>query len=213
MMKSKRGYENSFAWIFAIIAGAMIIFLAIYAVTNFIGTFKNVKNSEAGLKIGTLLTPFETSIEEGKTNPIKTREETEINNICDDRGDFGIQRISVKITSNIGKEAPAGEKSSFKNKYLFSEKTIKGKEFYILPKPFDFPFKVGDLIMAWSNNQKYCFVIPPGSYPDVKGDVEGGNFGNVVNKTRPGECADDSLKVCFGGTTSGCNITVGRDIV
>jgi len=212
-MKDKRGYENSFAWIFAIIAGAIIIFLAIYAVTNLIGTFKNVRNSETGLEIGTLLTPFETSIIEGLTNPIKTREETEINNICNDNGDFGTQKISVKVISKIGREGFKGEESSFKNKYLFSEKVIKGKEFYILSKPLDFPFKIGDLIMAWSNNQEYCFVGLRNIYPDIEKDVGGWSSKNVVNVTAIGNCADDSIKVCFNSPERSCDIIVRNNEV
>lgn len=212
MINNKKGFENSFAWIFAIIAGAVIIFLAIYAVANFINLFKDAKNSKTALEIGSLLTPFETSLEEGKINSIKTREETEIYNNCNENGDFGIQKISVQISTEIGKDNSRGEESSFKNKYLFSEKFIKGKEFYILSKPFDFPYKIGDLIIAWSSKKKYCFVDLR-NYPEIKKDVESGSFGNVVNVTSAKNCLVGSVKVCFGGQSGECNITVEQNKV
>ncbi len=210
--KNKRGYENSFAWIFAIIAGATIIFLAIYAISNFIGMFKTLRGSESALEIGTLLTPFENSIEEGKLNIIKTREETEIYNDCVESGEFGTQKISVKVNSKIGKENIKGVPSGFKNRYLFSDDVLKGKEFYVLSKPFDFPFKIGDLIISWSKDKKYCFVDLR-NYQDVKKDVEGGNFGNVVNTTSTRACDEESIKVCFANPNNDCNIIVGNNKV
>ena len=49
----------------------------------------------------------------------------------------------------------------FENKYIFSDREVEGKKFYVFSKPFEFPFKVTDLIYMTSSLKKYCFVNAP----------------------------------------------------
>src|SRR3989338_153867 len=145
----KKGYEFSFAWIFAILTGATIIFLAIYFATQ-ISSLKRVEQqTEVGKEIGILLNPVETNLEQAKFVMITLRTETKIYNKCNSGiGNFGSQELSAKIKSGLGEEwtNDPGVASSFYNKYLFSNDEIYGKKiFYVLAKPFKFPFKPADL--------------------------------------------------------------------
>ncbi len=210
-MNNKKALEFGFEWIFAILIGGLVIFLAIYAATQFIDTWGNQKNSEVGKEIGILLTPFETGLETGKTNFITTREETTIFNDCSIEGEFGLQRISSAVSSGIGKNTGTpGAISTFKNRYLFSDTSLTGKEFYVLSKPFEFPFKVGDLIMVWSENQKYCFIQTPN---EIKKDIKELNLKNIYNvSTIRDPLCENATNVCFRESGE-CDIVVDSDRV
>ncbi len=207
-MRNKKGLEFGFEWIFAVLIGGLVIFLAVYAASKFIDTGNLQKGSEVGKEIGILLTPFETNLETGKTNYITTKEETTIYNDCNSAGDFGVQKISAGVKSGFGDNVVRpGAISTYKNRYLFSESSVTGKEFDVLSKPFEFPFKVGDLIIVWSEKQKYCFVD---AYPEVKEDIKGLGLKNILNVSSIRDCPADSRKVCFSGSANNrdCNITV-----
>jgi len=140
---NKKAYEFSFAWIFAIIIGAVIIFVAIYASTQLIDTSRFLGDTETAKQIGTLLSPLETTLESGKTSIIRTQAETRIFNECvSSRGTFGSQDISVSTSSGVGDVWPKtpGATSSFHNKYMFSSEIVQGEEFYAFSTPFKFPF-------------------------------------------------------------------------
>ena len=55
----KRGFlEISFSWLFGIIAGAIILALAIFAVTKIVNIGQSSTTAEAGSEIATLLIHF-----------------------------------------------------------------------------------------------------------------------------------------------------------
>lgn len=207
-MKNKRGFEFSFGWIFAIIVGAVILFLGIYAAMNLVKGTRNTSDTFAGKELGIILNPIETSTEDfNKPTPISFPVETRVYNTCDSMGNFGSQKISVATKSNLGKpwEKP-GIPSTFYNKYIFSASTIEGKSATLFAKPFNFPYKVADLVFMWSNNDSYCFVNAPDEMKEelLLGDVRGVNF-----TSSPTECKKGSKKICFSSLTgAGCNIEV-----
>ena len=69
-MRGKRGIEFSFAWIFAILVGAAILFIAIFAATRLVTTERAVGEAETAKQLGILLNPVETGIESGKISKI-----------------------------------------------------------------------------------------------------------------------------------------------
>ena len=205
-INNKRGLEMSFAWIFAIVVGAVIIFLAIYSTTRLIDTEKTTQNTEIGKEIGILLTPVETNLESGKAAIIKMPVETRIFNECKKlQGEvFGKQDISVSTKSNIGKEwESSGIASSFQNKYIFSGDVIEGKEFRIFTKPFEMPFKIADLTFIWSSNEEYCFINPT---REIERDILDLELQGMEIVEDISLCSVNSKKVCF--TRSGCDIDV-----
>ena len=62
-MINKKGIEFSFNWIFSIVVGIVVIFLAIYAANSFIKTERTLQDTETVQQLQTLLNPLQTSIE------------------------------------------------------------------------------------------------------------------------------------------------------
>lgn len=195
----KRGYlQISFAWLFAIIVGAVILFLAIYASTKLISTEQTSLDAKTGKEIGILLNPLETSFESSKSTYFTMPVETKIFNKCDKFGNFGEQIIQISQKS-FGKWTETNIDVSFENKYIFSDKEVEGKKFYIFTKPFDFPFKVSDLILLTSSKDIYCFT---GADEDIEEEISNANQANLLLEN----CPKNSIKVCFD--SNNCDVNV-----
>lgn len=197
-MSGKTGFQISFAWLFAIIVGIFILFLAIFMVTRLINLGQYEISTETEKKIGVLLNPLEIRFETGKTTLLNLGRETRIYGECDDYSLFGRQIISISQES-FGRWPEPAQGVSFKNKYIFSEKIAEGKNFYIFVKPFEFPFKVTDLIYLTSASDEYCFISPP---THIKDELETLNQGNILLN----DCSDKSIRVCFN--SEDCDIEV-----
>jgi hypothetical protein len=231
---NKKAYEFSFAWVFTVFIGAAVLFFAIYAATQLVDTKRAEEEAKTGKTIGILLTPVETNLEEARSSTIKVREETRIFNECGSFPDssnnyFGSQRISASVRSRIAEEwnALPGAENTFHNKYLFSDGAtppdlidenihfIQGdNEFYVFSKPLNLPFKIGDLIMLWSDQQHYCFVNPHFTIIEDIEDLglEDKNI-EVITSNDPTDCTtyseEEIKKVCFDiPPYTGCYIKV-----
>jgi len=203
-MKYKKAYlQISFAWLFAIIVGAFILFLAIYATVKLIGTEQTIQDARTGKEIGILLNPLETSFETGKSTSFTLPVETRIYNKCNNKGMFGEQVIQISQKS-FNKWTETDIEVSFSNKYIFSEEYVEGKKFYVFSKPFEFPFKVSDLIYMSSSSKEYCFIDAPGN---IKEEIEDLRQKNLLLEN----CSKNSIKVCFVGG-SNCDINVNYNI-
>jgi len=203
---NKKAFEFSFGWLFALLIGAFILFLAIYLAMNLADNLRLQKETEVGKDIGIILSPVETTLEEGKNTPVTVKQETIIQNDCLTSGDFGTQLISTKIKSGVGDEWRSGEsaKSSFHNKYLFSTQEVYAKnKFYLISKPFEFPFKIADLIILWSNEpNKYCFVNFTGRFGFVESTISKLGM-DVLQVPDKDDCPSGSIRVC--PPDKGCN--------
>jgi len=201
---NKKGFEMNFAWIFAIIAGIAILFLAIYATSQFIKTRRYEIDAQTSAKLAILLDPLETSLEAGKRSLISFSDETRIyNDRCRDYGNFGSQEIGVSISPGIGEkwQNPAYVEP-IHNKYIFSQDIEQSKEFYVFTKPFKMPFKVSDLIFF--SGTEYCFVDAP---DDIEDELRGLGIRNVNFTNNKQECGEEDEKVCFSNYV-GCDISV-----
>ncbi len=195
---NKKGLEFSFTWLFAVIIGATILILAIYAATKLIGTSETQTSTATAKEIGVLLNPLETSFEDSTSTSFSINTETRIYNICDNSSNFGSQGIQTAQKS-FGKWSGAGIKVSFQNKYIFSNGIEEGKKFYVFSKPFDFPFKTADLIYLSSAKKIYCFTGMPDEIEEELTELKQGNF-------FVGNCSSlDAVKVC---PEVGCDIRV-----
>jgi hypothetical protein len=209
--KNKKGQINMpFSWIFAIIVGVFIIFLAIYAATRVIDTGQQTTTAQTGQQIGVLLNPLETSFQEGQVTGLSIPVDTRINNTCGlptSRDIFGSQGISL-YQKSFGQWSKTDTEAKFENKYIFSEELIEGKNFIIFSKPFEFPFKVADLVYLTSLNKKYCFIGPPN---DIEDELSALQPENIFLE----DCPGDSINVCFGSQQVNCdiNVNIGLDIV
>ena len=200
MRINKKGFEFSFAWLFAILVGAVILFLAIYAVTKIIDTGGEASSAKTGKEIGVLLNPLETGFESGKTTELIMPVETIIYNECNPNGNFGKQivRISQK---NFGKWSETNINVGFSNKYIFSKEDTEGKNFFIFSKPFEFPFKVSDLIYLTSSEDNYCFIDAP---DEIKEEINESGQENLHTEN----CPEEGIKICFSSSEPECEIKV-----
>jgi hypothetical protein len=210
MAGNKKG-EFNFVWIFAIIAGAAILILAIYGALRLGDTSRYEADTEVAKKIEILTNPLQAGFAEGSFGKITFTSKTRINNYC--YGDeLGKSVISVSTHSRVGEEwKPAGGEISIHNKYIFSELAGDGaEEYYVFSKPFEFPFKVSDLVFLIDSNDKYCFVSPP---QEVEDEILGLNIPNidVNNCTDTDGDYEDVIEICFG--SSNCDISVYGDNV
>lgn len=204
--RGKRGaLEISFGWLFAIIAGIVIIALAIFFVTKFVNLQQTTMGAETGKEIGILLNPLETSFETAKTTKFTIPTETIIHNICQSDVSFGSQRIMLS-QKNLGKWTDTNVQVSFENKYIFSDADIQGNDFYVFSKPFEFPFKVADLIYLTSSLKEYCFVNSPA---EIDEELSNLNQTNIFTDN----CPENSIRVCFGAQNCDINVDYGSRYV
>lgn len=194
----KKGLEFNFAWLFAIIAGAVILFLAIYSVVNIVGTERYKLDTITAKQLSIIFEPMETGLASGKSSVADLRENTRIYDTCYADGYFGKQKISLATQSSIGKkwQEPGGE-ISIPNKYIFSGSMEEGKRVYLLSKSFEMPWKISEIIFL--TTKQYCFVNAP---EEIIDEVTGLNLGNVKVEN----CTGKETKVCFG--SGNCEIKV-----
>ena len=206
-MKNKKGIEFGFSWIFAIIAGTVILFSAIYVTTQLIDTERKVGDTFVASELTNILNPIETNLEDSKYALIEFVDDTRVFNECSTIGVFGKQQISTASKIGIGDEwgVQSVRKTSF-NKYVFSREIEEGKKMHAIVKPFEMPFKIGDLTMLYSG--EYCFVNPSSDIEDEINDLSGNGAQDIgVNITSNlGDCPQGSETVCFDQL--GCNVFV-----
>ena len=197
---NKRGFlQISFAWMFALIIGAFILVLAIYASVKIIDIGKLSSDAKTAKEIGVLLNPLETGFETGKTTSIRLPSETRIHNRCNNYGFFGKQIIRISQKS-FDEWSDTDINVGFSNKHIFSENYVEGKKFFIFSKPFNFPFKVADLIYITSSEKKYCFSNAP---KEIENEISNLNQENLFLDN----CPEESIKVCFDSGAN-CDIVV-----
>jgi len=208
--KSKKAFDLPFSWIFAIIAGGFIIFLAIYATTQFIEVAKYRQYTEAAKSITALIDPMETGIASAVGDIIRFNVDTRTYYNCyapDSSSAFGKQTIAFSEQSGLGKkwQAPGGE-ITIANKFIFSDELEEGTDLYLFSKPLYAGFKVTDMIFA--SSKKYCFIAPPN---DIKEELELLTLANINLSDTIEDCFAESLKVCFDALGDKCDIIVMGD--
>jgi hypothetical protein len=202
--KNKKGaLEFSFSWIFALIAGAFILFITIFGIIRMVDILNEGKDAQTAATIGALLNPLESGFESAKKNLIKTQIETRIYSNCISSTTdeyFGEQTIRIsEKTSN--KWSETNIETSLSNKYIFSENYVEGKNFYVYSKSFDFPFKIADLLYLTSNSSTYCFINAPDRIEnEIKNSL---NAPNILFEN----CKEESIRVCFEIGTS-CDVMI-----
>ena len=195
--------QISFSWLFAIIVGAFILFLAIYGSTKMISNNKYQLDVETAKNIEVLLSPLETGYESATVTSMNLPRETRIYNECENYTKFGSQTISVSQKS-WKKWSENSDGSSISNKYIFSTNPVEGKKFYLFAKPFEMPFKVGDVIYLTSASDFYCFKDADEEIEDEISNLKENN--PTLNMGVFPNCSEDSINVCFGNAL--CEINV-----
>ena len=197
-MKNKKAIEMSFNWIFSIIVGAVIIFIAIYATVKIVGVSEYQIYTESASKIESLLDPIRPGLAEGKYINLNFKKDTRLYFTCTDVGNFGKQTISFSEKTFSDWTEKGGLINT--QKYVFSREILEGKSIYLFSMPFDMPFKIDDLIMI--GNENYCFIQAPNK---VIEDIKGLGMDKVYFAESSGDENCTGKKVCFN---SQCDIRV-----
>ncbi|MBM3247652.1 hypothetical protein FJZ17_03895 [Candidatus Pacearchaeota archaeon] len=206
--KSKRSFDMPFSWIFAIIAGSIIIFIAIYATTRFINVAQKAENSESALELLNYLNPVVNGVMSSYATKFNFNKETRVYFNCSESSSqspiFGRQTLAFSQISGFLKKWPKpGEAVPRYNKYIFAENMLQGKDFYIFSKPFYTGFRVDDIITISSS--KYCLIAPPNV---IEEEFQRLGLGNINVTPTITLCPKNTIKVCFGADFAGCNMSV-----
>ena len=189
---NKKGYlEDSFNWLFAIVVGIFVLALAIFIATKLTHTEQTTQDAKIGNEINILLNPLETSFESGTTSSFTLPVDTRIYAKCHSDEPFGKQIIQISQKS-FDRWSMTNISVGFSNKYIFTEKYVEGKNFYLFAKPFESPFKVADLIIMTSSLNSYCFESAP---EDIKKELTLLNQKNIFTEN----CPENSYDICFSG--------------
>jgi len=208
-MKNKKALEFSFGWIFAILAGAFIILLAVIISQRLIATEKKAGDTMLAKEVGISLISSETALESSKLSKINFQTETRFFFDCNSvKGPFGEQRIktSTKMPGNKQWNNESFEQK-FPDKYIFSSRTIEGKTLTVFSKPFNFPYKIADLLFIFGN-ETYCFVNPP---PAIEYEISSFSLRLINISDAIENCQRNSKKVCFYSSNPKCDIKVDLD--
>jgi len=204
-MENKSGIALSFNWIFALIVGGFILFVAIYATTRIVDIGSTAGTTTSAAKLISLFDPFETGLASGKSKEIVFSKEVKTIFTCEERANlpFGKQTVSY-IEKTLGREKES-EPVTIANKYIFSEQEVSGKKFYVFSKPFKIPFKVADIIIV--NSNEYCFYNAP---IKIKEGIEKLSIKDINFTDDFDLCKDMGVMVCFE-RIRGCDIEVNED--
>ncbi len=194
-----------FEWIFAMIIGAIILFLAIYVATKGVGTGNKYSNTQVIARLEGFLSPYETGLGSGQTGEIHfTSSSIVYFNRCEgesnSRYPFGRQFMS--FTQKMFNKYPEGsEPVELISKYVFANESTEGKDFYIASIPFFMGYKVSDIILIYTD--KYCFIEAPN---EIREKVEALRLKNI-NFSNDMNCS--GIRVCFfDASNTNCQIKV-----
>jgi hypothetical protein len=209
ILKSKKSFEIPFTLIFGIIAGVVILLLAIYGTARLINNSQQVQYSESAKTLLNILNPVVNDIESTFVQkPISFRKETRIYLNCMQKSEkspvFGKETLAFSEKSAFLKKWPnPGINVSRYNKYIFADRIEEGKKLFIFSKPFYSGFRVDDLVVLSMKN--FCFVNAPGFLAD---EVENRGYYNINSTINIDKCPSNSLRVCFERTGEKCDISV-----
>lgn len=206
-MKNKKGFEMSFAWMFALIVGAVILFIAIFFAFSLIRSGEKEMDVRTVQAIINSIEELQTTGQQGIVNQIELMSESRIYFRCEDFGDFGINRISLAQKSEFSGEwtQSSGFMPATNNQYIFAESEIQGKTIYTFTLPFDMPFKVADIIIL--HTEEYCFVNPPDEIRRTIYGLSQGAIRSFYIESDIQNCKNESKKVCFS-RNSECDVIV-----
>lgn len=195
---NKKAFEFSFTWFFAILVGAVILFLAIYGVVRLISTSQYQVTTTTAKQLTIIFEPMEIGLASGKSNIANFNEETRIFNKCYSYGNFGEHRISISTRSSFKEDwtKPSAE-IPLSNKYIFSNSTIQAKQLSFFSVPFNFPWKISEIIILLDRN--YCFMNAP---EEIQNSLVG-----LSKNIKFENCSNKDLRVCFN-SKSNCDIIV-----
>lgn len=194
-MNFKKG-EFSFVWLFAILAGAAILMLAIYGATKSTSTMRYAQEAELTKSFSVILGPLGAGFSDSKKSTVAFKQDTRIENYCSDIK-FGENTLSLSTKSSTGETwTENGAETSIKHQYVFSS-FQENKKFDVFSKPFDYPFEVADLIFI--SSEDFCLK-------NVPTDIEKQISSLQLSRWKTENCTGEETTICF--QSSMCDINI-----
>ncbi len=155
-----------FSWIFALIVGGSILFLAFFFVGQQFFQQKQLAQIQTTQTIDVLLTPFSSSgnIANAQEGVIKLQKDSDLNLYCEKADNFnslGYESLEIipldtkKTLTSSGTNNAISEKKIY-DKYIFGE-DFTTKEILTFSKPFNAPWRIADMVYIFPYENTYCF--------------------------------------------------------
>lgn len=210
MKLSKRGVVQ-FTWIFSLIIGALIIFLAVYSAAKFVQTSSFQTQAELVRQLDVVLNPFAsvgaiTTMTLSKQ--VELPVEMQLNFSCSSQGNYNELNARTRKGKGWGDWLERGFR--IKDKYIFSD-SLSGKNLWVFSKPFEMPWRVDDAIYIL--DKSYCFDNPP---QNIKDEIDAMGFsqsGQGAVFLKKDSCPAGSVEVCFGSRQCAVNVNYPLGIV
>ncbi len=187
--------QAEFAWIFAVIVGAVILFLTFFFIGRqfFVQETKTTTELTRGLDL--LLAPFSYlgAIAEFSTNEITLNDKTSLSFDCSS------ENLGYSVLTVNAKEQSAS--NEIYDKYIFA-RDMDTRKIIALSKPFEMPFRVAD-VMILIPEDNYCIVNAPSEVENELHDMNltGFSFYNSLSS-----CDEDDITICFGSIS--CDVKI-----
>mgnify|MGYP000153168668 CR=1 FL=1 len=211
-----------FAWLFAIIVGAAILFLAFYFIGTHLLSQQMQKETLQAQYFEAVLNPLSYlgSIGAVSIMPFELNEPSWLNVSCEEPSEvtvLGWNEISIKT-----KEERAGLTRKSYDKYLFIDYNHfkeKVRKVNSLTISFEMPWRVADLTMLWPAEKTYCFVNDSTEIQELQellqSDLEESEESTKSSELPPilfkgsyGECPTKSITVCY--SAADCDIIINE---
>lgn len=181
--------QSEFVWIFSLIIGAMILFLAIYTASRVMRTGTYASTAEATRTLDTILNSFASM---GSIASLTLSKDISMPYNYDIKIECskGFEKMSMRLAEK-GKPRDWTQPYSINNKYIFSNTTMHGKLFSAFSKPFKMPWRIDDMIYFISSD--YCFIDAPES---IESEMNLLNLSHVISVESSSQCGD-AIRVCF----------------
>jgi hypothetical protein len=192
-----------FNWLFAIMAGGFILFLAIFAATKMVSFGSVTANTLNAKNFVNILETWEAGLAAGVKPPeLKFKTDTRLYFTCsaDTDAPFGKQALSTSDQVFKDRYSEEGYDVTIKSKYIFTENMLEGITFFPFSVGYFMPFKIADLIVFSDRN--YCFHDAPDQF---KIDLEQLQLNNIQFPNKTTVC--EGVQVCFSSAKA-CDVVV-----
>lgn len=149
-MRDKKGLVL-FHWILILIVGAVIIIFGIMFASKTGMVEQKKQNIVVVEYLDLFFNPFAEigSIAGGVGKSVELPYESEVNLRC----------VAGEERLRIGEGSKVAEKKI--ENFVYAPSKLKTKNFFVFSKPFEIPFRVGDLIFAFDSSQNFCLIYDP----------------------------------------------------
>jgi hypothetical protein len=210
MSNKKGGIE--FGWIFAIIVGAVVLFLAFYFVSTTLLSDRMKSNTIAAQNFDVLMNPLSYlgSLDAVTSMPLNLSEKSELLIECDNGTDTGsnLGWNSITVVTERQKEGERLPRTAY-DKYIYADiSDTEVKNLHSLTISLKMPWRVADLTMLWPADKTYCFINTSKKIQEIQKRIVDANLNiSSIIFTNDSSGLDCDAIVCYGTCNGDIRIT------